>query len=320
VVVHELGHALVAQHYRFTVRGITLFAVGGIAEIDAEQTTSFQELLLAVAGPVVSLLLALFSGLIWWRASAAALGLLALHLALTNGLMVVFNLLPSYPMDGGRILHAALWFLLDEELLAARIAALAGRACGCLFIALALSYAVVSGDIIGGVWMGLVGYFLVRSATAGYRRLIVQRTLKGVSVADLMQRAYCAVAPELPLDQFVRRYILGQTEQAFPVLHEPNTDAPQPLLGMMTLRDLRRFTLSEWAFTHVGEAMTPIQRIHALAPEMAAREAFRTLLESGEEQLPVIEDDALLGMLRQRDLVRYMQMRLKQPTGTARRK
>ena len=216
VVLHELGHALVARHYCFTVRSITLFAVGGVAEIDAEQTTSSQELLLAVAGPVVSLLFALFSGLIWWRASATALGLLALHLALTNGLMVVFNLLPSYPMDGGRVLHAVLWFLFDEELPAARIAALAGRICGCLFIALALGYAVASGDVIGGVWMGLNGYFLIRSAAAGYRRLIVQRTLNGVSVTDLMQRAYCAVAPELPLDQFVRRYILGQTGPLFP--------------------------------------------------------------------------------------------------------
>jgi Zn-dependent protease len=313
VVLHELGHALVARHYRFPVRGITLFAIGGVAEIDAEHVTPTQELLVAVAGPAVSLLLALLGALIWWYSPSAALGLLALHLALTNGLMAVFNLLPGYPMDGGRVLHATLWFLTDQELPAARIASQVGRACGWLLVMLAVAYAVFVGDQIGAVWIGLVGYFLSRGAALGYRQMVLQRTLHGISVADLMQRVYRAVAPELPLDQFVGRYVLGQAEQGFPVLLEPDQDGPQRLLGMMTLRNLRRFTFKEWSRTRVSEAMTPAHQVQVLAPEMAAREAFRTLLESGEEQLPVIDGDALLGILRRRDLVKYIQMRLRQP-------
>lgn len=313
VVLHELGHALAARRYRFAVRSITLFAIGGVAEIDAENTEPIQELLVAVAGPIVSLMLTLLGAVSWWLSSSAALSLLALHLALTNGLMAVFNLLPGYPMDGGRVLHATIWFLTDEDLPAARIASHAGRVCGWALIGIAICYAAVVGDPIGAVCMGLVGYFLIRSALAGYRQLVLQRTLHGISVGDIMQRAYRAVAPDLPLDQFVGRYVLGQSDQGFPVLHQPEIDAPQRLLGMMTLRDLRRFTFKEWAFTHVGEAMTPAHRIHALSPETAARDAFRTLLESGEEQLPVIDGDALLGVLRRRDLVRYIQMRLKQP-------
>jgi Zn-dependent protease len=313
VILHELGHALAARRYHFTVRSITLFAIGGVAEIDAENTNPIQELLVAVAGPVVSLLLALLAALVWWYKPPVAVSLLAWHLALTNGLMAVFNLLPGYPMDGGRVLHATLWFLTDEELPAARVASYSGRACGWALIGIAICYIAVVGDPIGAACIGLVGYFLIRSALAGYRQLVLQRTLHGISVSDIMQRAYRAVAPELPLDQFVGRYVLGQSEQGFPVLHQPEIDAPQRLLGMMTLRDLRRFTFKEWAFTHVGEAMTPAHRVLALKPEMAAREAFRTLLESGEEQLPVIDGDALLGVLRRRDLVRYIQMRLKQP-------
>src|SRR5439155_24159211 len=158
--------------------------------------------------------------------------------------------------------------------------------------------------------IGLAGYSLTRSAATGYRQLVLQRILNGVSVADLMQRVYRAVTPEMPLDQFVGRYVLGHSEQGFPVLPQPDVEAPQPLLGMMTLRDLRRFTLNEWAFTHVGEAMTPAHRVRTLAPEMAAGEAFRTLMESGEEQLPVIDDDRLQGILRRRDLVQYVQMRM----------
>jgi Zn-dependent protease/CBS domain-containing protein len=313
VVLHELGHALAALCYRFSVRSITLFAVGGVAEIDAENTTPVQELLVAVAGPAVSLLLALLGGLVWWHSPWAALGLLALHLALTNGLMAVFNLLPGYPMDGGRVLHATLWFLTGDDLPAARVVSIVGRACGWGLIAIAIVYAALVGDSIGAAWMALVGYFLARSAAAGYRQLVLQRTLHGIAVADLMQRVSRAVAPDLPLDQFVGRFVLGQSDQGFPVLHPPEQDEPQLLLGMMTLRDLRRFTFNEWALTRVGEAMTPVHRVPALAPEMAAREAFRTLLESGEEQLPVIQGGALLGMLRRRDLVKYIQMRLKQP-------
>ncbi len=143
--------------------------------------------------------------------------------------------------------------------------------------------------------------------------MVLQRTLHGISVADLMQRVYRGVAPELPLDQFVGRYVLGQGDQGFPVLLEPEQDGPQRLLGMMTLRNLRRFAFKEWPRTHVSEAMTPVHQVRRLAPEMAAREAFRTLLESGEEQLPVIDGEALLGILRRRDLITYIQMRLRQP-------
>ncbi len=164
VVSHELGHALVARRYHFTVRGITLFAIGGIAEIDAEHTTPIQELVVAIAGPVVSLLLALLGALAWWQSPWDGLGLLALYLALTNGLMAVFNLLPGYPMDGGRVLHATLWFLTDEELPAARIASQVGRLCGWLLVVVAVAYVIVAGDQIGAAWIGLVGYFLTRSA------------------------------------------------------------------------------------------------------------------------------------------------------------
>lgn len=310
VVLHELGHALVARHYHMPVNSITLFALGGVAEIDGATLEPIQELLIAVAGPIVSLLLALASALVWWRSLLPAPSLLALHLALTNGLMAVFNLLPGYPMDGGRILRAALWFLTDEELPAARVTSQIGRGCGWLMVVGGAIYILSSGDLIGGVWIGVIGYFLTRSAASGYRQLVLQRILTGVSVGDLMQRVYRAVTPDLPLDQFVGRYVLGQSDEGFPVLHQPETDAPQRLLGMMTLRDLRRFTLNEWSFTHVGEAMTPAHRVRALAPQMAAGEGFRTLLESGEAQLPVIDGDALQGILRRRDLLTYIHMRL----------
>jgi Zn-dependent protease len=308
VVLHELGHALVARRYGLSVHAITLFALGGVTEMADTPPEPVRDFLVAVAGPAVSLLVALLVGLAWW-AARAPLDLLLLHLALTNGAIVLFNLLPGYPLDGGRALWAVVAFLFDDELLAARATALVGRICGWVLLGGAAIYTIASADLLNGLLGATVGYFLIRNAAIGYRQFVLRRVLSGIAVADLMQRVFRAVAPELPLDQFVGRYVLGQFDQGFPVLQLPDTDSPQPLLGMMTLRDLRRFQLSEWAFTHVGEAMTPFHRLRALPPGMPAGEAFRTLMETGEEQLPVLEGATLLGVLRRRDLLSYIERR-----------
>lgn len=306
VLAHELGHALLARHYGLAVGGITLFALGGVAEIADSESAPVRDLLVALAGPLASLALALVGGLIWWNANTPAIAVLALHLALTNAVMALFNLLPGYPLDGGRVLWAVLSYLTDDELFAARAATQAGRVCGWLLLAIGVLYGVGVGDLFNGAWMSLIGYFLIRNAALSYRRFVMRRRFSGVHVADLMQRGFRAVAPDLPLDQFVGRYVLGQVEQGFPVLSRPDADAPQALLGMITVRNLRRFQLKEWSLTRVGEAMTPMHRLRALAPEMPAGEALRTLLESGEEQLPVTDGAMLLGMLRQRDLLGYL--------------
>lgn len=310
VLLHEFGHALVARRYGLAVGGVTLFALGGVAEIADAPSVPVRDLLIAVAGPVASLLVALAGGLVWWNVDEPAVGVLALHLALTNAVMAIFNLLPGYPLDGGRVLWAVLSFLTDDEIAAARIAALVGRICGWVLLFCGLLYGLGAGDVLNGGWMALIGYFLTRSAAMSYRRFVIQRLLSGVLVADLMQRAVRAVAPELPLDQFVGRYVLGHADQGFPVLLLPEADTPQPLLGMMTLRDLRRFQFNEWGRTHVGDAMTPLERLSSLAPETPAGEAFRALLESGEDQLPVTDGALLLGVLRRRDLLGYIERRV----------
>ena len=311
VVLHELGHALVAQHYGLEVQAITLFALGGGTEISEAAPEPVRDMLVAVAGPAVSVVVALLGALLWWFVPAPALSTLALHLALTNGVVALFNLLPGYPLDGGRILWAVLYYLNDDAVGAAWVAALAGRVCGWLLFLAGLLYTFGSGDLLNGSLASLIGYFLARHAIIGYRRFSVQHALSNLSVHDLMQRGFRAVAPELPLDQFVGRYVLGQVDQGFPVLLLPEADAPQPLLGMITMRNLRRFQFNEWARTRVGEAMTPLHHIRALPPEMPAGEAFRTLLESGEEQLPVMDGAVLLGMLRRRDMFGYIERQRK---------
>jgi Zn-dependent protease len=309
VVLHELGHALVARSYGMDVRGIKLFALGGVTEIVDAKPAPPRDLLIAAAGPAVSLLLALASACAWWLAPARGPALLALHLALTNGAMVIFNLLPGYPLDGGRVLWSVACFLTDDEIAAGQAVLWVGRGFGLALVAGGALYAAAASDLLNGAWIVLVGLFLDRNAPAGYRRLVFQRLLSGVSVADVMQRAFRAVAPELPLDQFVGRYVLGEIDKGFPVLQRPEADAPQPLLGMMTLRNLRRFRLNEWEMTHVGEAMTPAYRLPAVPPEMPASEALHALLDSGEDLLPVTDGTTLLGLLRRRDVLSYVERR-----------
>ncbi|HEU5088143.1 MAG TPA: site-2 protease family protein [Roseiflexaceae bacterium] len=310
VLIHELAHAAAALRAGLPVQAVVLFAFGGWTEIDERRLRASDELMIAAAGPLASLALACG----WWgiavSGATGALHALTTALALTNlGLMVV-NLLPCYPLDGGRVLKSALWYLLDNEIEAARVAALIARACGWCMAAAGLLYVVVSGDVAGGLITALAGYSVGRTASEGVRHFLVQHTLRQVRVADVMQRVFRAVTPDLPLDQFVGQFVLGQPDQSFPVVDAPESPAPQALLGLMTLRDLKRFSLNQWGLMCVRDAMTPAGRVPALAPETSADAALRTLLDSGLEQLPVLVSGQLQGMLRRRDLATLLQGRM----------
>lgn len=306
VVLHELGHALAARRLGLPVRAITLVALGGYTEIADECRDPLHELAVALAGPAVSFALALLAGLAWWASPDPLLGLVALHLALTNITIAALNMLPCLPLDGGRVLRAVFWFLRADELAGARLALELGRGSGWLLCSLGLFHALTAGDLLNGLWLGLGGYLLGRATLNGYQQFVLRRVLRGVRVAEVMQRSYRAVAPEMRLDHFVGRYVLGQSEQTFPVVASQDYQGPPALLGVITVRSLRRFTLNQWPLMRVREAMTPLQRLRVLTPDTPASEAFRALLESGEDQLPVSDGQTLLGMLRRRDLPHHL--------------
>jgi Zn-dependent protease len=315
VLLHELGHALVATRLTMPVRGITLFAFGGMAEVEGEAPNPGAELAIAVAGPAVNLLIAVGAGLLWWSRSDLgapdALMVLAAHLALANAILALFNLLPGYPMDGGRVLRATIWFLNDDLLPATRIAAQIGRACGIAVGLGGAALAVAARQPQVALWSLVVAVFLHRSASTSYRQLLVESLLRDVSVADLMQRRLRTVGRELTLEQFVARFVLGQAETGFAVVEpiDGNEDELR-LLGLITLRSLRRFTTSQWAVRSVGEAMTPASQVAALAPESSAFDALYALRDSPDGLLPVTEGTRLVGILRQRDLAVFMQVQM----------
>lgn len=318
VVLHELGHALVARRFAMPVRSITLFAFGGAAEVQAEAPNPGAEFAIAIAGPAVSMLLALISAGICWAILAndgsALLATFAAHLACANGMMAVFNLLPGYPMDGGRILRAVLWFLLDDPLRATRIASWFGQGCAVLIGVLGMGLSAATGQLLPAFWLGAIGFFLYHLAERSYWPLAIQTALRGVSVSDVMQRRFRTVPPDLTLEQFVGRYVLGQTELAFPVTSVVvggTTDEPSSfLLGMMTLREIRRFTIHEWPFIHVSAAMQPLERLCTAPPHWNAHDALNLMSEARIDIVPVTDGPHVVGLLHRRDLVKYIQIKL----------
>lgn len=314
VLLHELGHALMAQRFRVPVQSITLFAFGGVAEVEAESPTPGAEFAIAVAGPAASLVIAASTSGFWWLAgglnSSGPLAALVVHVALANTIMALFNLLPGYPMDGGRVLRAVLWFLNDDLLPATRAAAQVGRACGVSLGLGGIVLALAAGQPLVALWTAVVGMFLYRTASASYRQLLLQTALRGVHVADLMQRRLRTVSRDLTLEQFVARYLLGQAETGFAVVEPPEGDNDPLLLGMITLRNLRPFTTGQWANRQVGEAMTPARSLTALTPQLTAFDALYALNDSPDGLLPVTEDGYLVGLLRRRDVALFVQVQM----------
>jgi CBS domain-containing protein len=266
--------------------------------------------MVALSGPVVSLALTCLWGLAALALPSGPLQTFTAAQAIVNGSLLALNLLPGYPLVGGRVLKAALWFLMDEELSAARLARQIGRTFGWGMIIIGALFTLRSGDISVGLLLGAGGYILNRIAHNGYQQLILQLTLRSVSVADVMQRLYPTIPPDLLLDQFVERFVLAHNEHGFPVVERPEVDTPQPLLGLMTVRDLRRFSRRQRTVTRVQEAMTPVGHVPILPPDGSATDALRMLVESGHELLPVVGDDQLLGVVRRRDLAHYIRARL----------
>jgi Zn-dependent protease len=316
VLLHELGHALTARRLAVPVQSITLFAFGGMAEVEAEAPGPGAEFAIAVAGPAVSLLIALVGGLLWWadvQAEAGLAGTLAAHLALANAIMAVFNLLPGYPMDGGRVLRATLWFLADDMLPATRVAAQVGRICGALIGIGGAALAFAARIPLLAVWAGVIGYFLHRTASASYRQVLLQTALSNVSVSDLMQRRFRTVSPDLTLDQFVSRYVLGQAETGFAVAlpDDAGEDAAEPvLLGIMTLRNIRRYTTAQWSSHLVADTMTPMEQLRSVGPQATAIDALYMLNAGPDDLLPVTDGPRLVGILRRRDVAVFVQVQM----------
>ena len=300
VLLHELGHSVVALRYKIPVRSITLFLFGGVAQISAEPPSAIAEFLIASAGPLVSLILALlFYGVQPLVAGIEPLLGLAKYLAYINFALVVFNLIPGYPLDGGRVFRAITWAITGNMRRATLIAANVGRFFAFLFIFVGVLQ-IVSGNFTGGLWIAFIGWFLDSAAAAQVQQVMVQGLLSGHTVSQAMSTHCAVVSADLTLQDLVDDHIIGSGQHCLLV------NRGDEVVGLMTLQRIKGVPRAEWATTRAGQVMLPLKQSTSTDPDTELWTALGKLDRNGVNQLPVIRNDNVVGMLSREDVISFL--------------
>jgi Zn-dependent protease len=307
VLAHELSHAVLARRFGLDVKGITLFIFGGATQLDEDATRPRDEALIAAAGPVSSLAIgaALFglAQVIPQQHVAALLG----WLGLINLSLGAFNLLPGFPMDGGRILRAILWRLRGERFAATRTAAAVGRLFGFGFIGLGVIMVLQGASIFAGLWLALIGWFLSNAAEATVAQVSLERSLHGVKVRDVMDTSPPSVSPNESVSDLVADRMLKGEHRSFLVRHDDGG-----LAGVVTLSDVRRLPREDWPTARVTDVMTRFADLATVGPDDAVESALRLLQAREVGQLPVIEEGrAAVGLVTRGGILRLIDARTK---------
>lgn len=326
VLAHELSHALVAKAKGVSVPRITLFLFGGMAELEREPSTPGGEALIAIVGPLTSLAIGVASlmaagasldaaqlervqreameGTAWLR-ELGPVPTLLLWLGPINIVLAVFNMVPGFPLDGGRVLRALLWWLTKDLAKATRWAAYSGRTFGWALMVLG-GIDAFRGEVGQGLWLVLIGWFLSSAAQMSIRHQALTQALAGVSVGRVMRTRFERVDPEATVDELAQRVLReGSDQRAFPV------ERDGVLLGLVCLQDVRNVPRGEWPRRAVHEIMTPVERLTMLRADAPAARAAEQLAKNEVDNIPVVADSeaqapVLLGMVRRADILRWV--------------
>jgi Zn-dependent protease/CBS domain-containing protein len=309
IVLHELGHAVAARSQTMPTRGITLFLFGGVAELGDEPPSAWSEFLMAVAGPAVTVALVLALG------AAASLGyhqgwppLLVVtlgYLTVINAMVLVFNLIPAFPLDGGRVLRSILWAVTGSVRRATRWAAGVGR----VFSWVLIAWGVVqffAGNWVGGIWLGLIGWFLGSAARSGYARVLMRQALQGEPVRHFMNPAPISVPAPLTLREWVEVYVYRYHRKVFPVVSDAQ------LVGYIETKDLAGVPRSEWEVRTVADVMHRELAPIAIRSDAEALDALKRMRQTESARLLVVDDGQLVGILSLKDLLRYLALELEE--------
>jgi Zn-dependent protease/CBS domain-containing protein len=307
ILVHELGHAMVARRYGLPIRRITLFIFGGVAEMEAEPERPAVEFWVAIAGPITSFLV----GLVCWLLLQAAAGVGAgvpvvgvlAYLASINAILAVFNLVPAFPLDGGRILRAALWYWKGSLRWATRVASTIGGGFGILLIVLGV-YRVLIGDFVGGMWWFLIGLFVRFAAQMSYQQVLMRDTLRGIPVRRIMAANPITVPSGITIAQLIDDYVYRHHHNMFPVVDNGR------LVGCVRMNDIKRLPRDRWASTTVAEIMQQCTEATAISPNMDAMEVLSLMARTQNSRVLVTEGDRLVGMVTLSDLMNFLNVKL----------
>ena len=304
VLVHELAHSLVAKAQGIPVRDITLFLLGGVSTIEAEASSPGRETLMAGAGPASSLVIGVLCLLPARAMSGDSVGQAILaYLGFINIALAIFNLLPGFPLDGGRVLRSILWALTHDFLKATRWAARTGTVFGYLLIVAAVVVGVRTGDLLGAVWTGFVGWVLVQASQAAYQQSHTESRLAGVPVHRLMSRPTGWIPGDITLRRAADDYFLSTSSRCLPV-----QDDYGHLEGLVCVADLQRADQTQWGVEQVQDVMTPLDRLQTVDPDEPASVAFHRLVTTDVNQLAVVRDGRLLGFVDRASVMRFMQV------------
>ena len=322
VLAHELAHSLFAKSRGVPVRVITLFLFGGVSNIEREPDSPGSEFVMAILGPLTSFavgaVLLVLASVITGRAGGAMNNPEQLIQSLTplttvlywvgviNIFLGMFNLVPGFPLDGGRVLRSALWAATGDLVRATRYASFAGQGVAWILIltGIAMVFGVrvpIFGTGFGGLWLAFIGWFLHTAATRSYQQIVVRDILEGVSVRQMAVKDPPTVESGSTVDTLVHEHIMQSDDHAFPVMDDGN------FAGIVTLGDVRSVDRSDWQSTRVGDIMTPVGELVTVSSDTDAATALTRLVGRDVRQLPVVDGGRLIGLLRRRDIVRWLQ-------------
>jgi len=302
VLVHELAHAVVSQARGIRVQDITLFLFGGATRARVESRGPGDEFLIALVGPLTSGILAGLFGIaaglgddVLSRPLVGTLG----YLAWVNLLLAGFNLVPGFPLDGGRLLRSAIWKATGSIGRATRVASLAGQAVGWLLVAGGVAY-LLAGNLAGGIWFAFIGWFLVQAARASYQELQLRDLLRGVEAEDVMAGDLLRIPPDLSLQDAVDDYFMRYDHGAFPVDEHGRT------VGLLTLRGVRRVPREQWSTRRVRDHMVPLGDQVVVAPHARMDDVLGKLQDGDAGRVLVVQDGEVVGIITPSDLTRWL--------------
>ena len=308
VLAHELSHAILARRFGLKVEGITLFIFGGVTSIDTDSRTPREEALIAAAGPATSLLIGAVLVGIDVFVDQPQLGALIGWLGFVNIALGIFNLIPGFPMDGGRVLRALIWKLRGDRLTATRNAAVVGRLLAYALVGLGVFIALQPGGIVSGLWLAVIGWFLSNAAETTLMQAGVERSLNGVRVRDAMDPNPPAVSPNETVAELVNERMLGGEDRSYLVRHEDGG-----LAGIVTLKDVSRLARDDWPFARVTDIMTRFADLVTISPDAPMADALHLIQARVVAQLPVVEPDSRvpLGIVTRRGILKLINARMK---------
>jgi Zn-dependent protease len=307
VIFHEFCHSLVARRLGLPMKGITLFIFGGVAEMGDEPPSAKVEFLMAIAGPISSFFLTVIFYLIYLQGTAAQWPLpvngVIRYLAYINLLLAIFNLLPAFPLDGGRVLRSILWGIWNDLRRATRVSALVGSAFGIGLIALGI-FQFIGGNFIAGLWWFLIGLFIRGAAQTSYQQLLVRNALAGEPVRRFMNSNPVTVPGNITVEQLVEDYVYKYHYKMFPVVD--NGD----LLGCITTRMIKDVPRERWSQESVGDLASRGSHENTISPETDAVKALAQMHTTGNSRLLVVEGKHLMGILTLRDLMKLLSLKV----------